>query len=114
MVLKGSYRIDGRSRLSFNPIEDRIPKIIWRKWLIFMHFSIIMKKGQVAKKGGDFAIAGKTKLRFHFHNPNSVEETANYIAKIFVEVNQAKVERILQEKANRIETESEKNRSLST
>lgn len=66
------------------------------------------------EKGGDFAIAGKTKLCFHFHNPNSVEETANYIAKIFVEVNRAKVERILREKADRIEIKSEKNRSLST
>lgn len=27
-----------------------------------------------------------------FHNPNTVEETANYIAKLFVEVNQTKVE----------------------
>ena len=53
--------------------------------------------------GGGFAIAGKTKLHFHFHNPNSVEETANYIAKIFVEVNRAKVERILQETVDKIE-----------
>lgn len=55
------------------------------------------------EKGGGFAIAGKTQLHFHFHNPNSVEETANYIAKIFVEVNRAKVERILQEKVDKIE-----------
>ena len=41
--------------------------------------------------------AKKTKLKFRFHNPNTAEETAEYIAKIFVEVNQAKVERMLQE-----------------
>ena len=46
---------------------------------------------------GDFMAAKKTKLKFHFHNPNTEEETAEYIAKIFVEVNQAKVERMLQE-----------------
>ena len=44
-------------------------------------------------------IAKKTKLKFHFHNPNTAEETAEYIARIFVEVNQAKVDRLLQEAA---------------
>lgn len=39
----------------------------------------------------------KTKLNFCFHNPNSVEETAEYITKLFIEVNQAKVERVIQE-----------------
>lgn len=39
----------------------------------------------------------KTKLNFRFHNPNSVEETAEYITKLFIEVNQAKVERVIQE-----------------
>lgn len=43
--------------------------------------------------------AKKTKPNFRFHNPNTAEETAEYIAKIFVEVNQAKVERMLQEAA---------------
>lgn len=39
----------------------------------------------------------KTKLNFRFHNPNSVEETAEYITKLFIEVNQAKVERVIRE-----------------
>lgn len=39
----------------------------------------------------------KTKLNFRFHNPNSIEETAEYIMKLFIEVNQAKVKRVFQE-----------------
>lgn len=38
----------------------------------------------------------RTKLNFRFHNPNSAEETAEYIAKLFIKVNQAKVERLIQ------------------
>ena len=51
-------------------------------------------------------IANKIKLNFRFHNPNTVEETANYIAKLFVEVNQAKVERVLQEAAEQLQTQN--------
>lgn len=42
----------------------------------------------------------------NFHNPNTVEETANYIVKLFVEVNQAKVERVLQEAAEQLQAEN--------
>lgn len=52
-------------------------------------------------------------LHFRFHNPNSAEETANYIAKIFIEVNQAKIDQVLQETAEKMEIQSEENRSLS-
>lgn len=47
----------------------------------------------------------KRKLNYRFHNPNSREETADYIAKLFVEVNKDKVERVLQKEANKIENE---------
>lgn len=43
----------------------------------------------------------KTKLNFHFHNPNTPEATAEYILKILIEVNQKKVERILSEEASK-------------
>lgn len=39
----------------------------------------------------------RTKLNFRFHNPNSAEETAEYITKLFIEVNQPKVERLIQD-----------------
>lgn len=33
----------------------------------------------------------KRKLHYRFHNPNSAEETARYLEKLFVEVNTCKV-----------------------
>ena len=43
----------------------------------------------------------KTKLNYRFHNPNSVEATADYILKVFIEVNAKKVDRVMQEVAER-------------
>ncbi len=43
------------------------------------------------------SIANKVKLNFRFHNPNTAEETSNYILKIFLEANQEKLDRVLQE-----------------
>lgn len=40
-------------------------------------------------------MAQKRKLNFRFHNPNTPEATAEYLMKIFIEVNQQKVEKIL-------------------
>lgn len=34
----------------------------------------------------------KRKLNYRFHNPNPVEVTADYILKVFIEVNERKVE----------------------
>jgi hypothetical protein len=39
----------------------------------------------------------KTKLNYRFHNPNSVEATADYILKVFIEANGGKVEKAIQE-----------------
>lgn len=39
----------------------------------------------------------KRKLNFRFHNPNTVEATADYILKIFMEVNMSKVEKAIRE-----------------
>ena len=39
------------------------------------------------------------KLNYRFHNPNSAEDTANYLFKILIEANARKVERALQEAA---------------
>ncbi len=41
----------------------------------------------------------KKKLNYRFHNPNSVEDTAEFLCKMLVEINQGKVERALQEAA---------------
>ena len=39
----------------------------------------------------------KRKLEYRFHNPNSVEDTADFLAKLFIEVNKPKVERAIRE-----------------
>lgn len=55
----------------------------------------------VRGKRGGFTIANKVKLNFRFYNPNTAEEAANYIVKVFLEVNQKKLERILQQNVRR-------------
>lgn len=55
-------------------------------------------------------MAMKRKLNFRFHNPNSPEVTARYIADVMVQANLGKVEKIIREhmenpKANDEETE---------
>ncbi len=47
------------------------------------------------------------KLNYRFHNPNSVEDTANYLFKILIESNAGKVERALQEAMVKCTEESE-------
>ena len=43
----------------------------------------------------------KQKLNYRFHNPNTAEVTADYILKVFIEANMKKVERVMQEVAER-------------
>lgn len=38
----------------------------------------------------------KRKLNYCFHNPNTVEETADYLLKILIEANKGKVEKAVQ------------------
>ena len=45
----------------------------------------------------------KRKLNYRFHNPNSVEVTADYILKVMIEANTEKVEKILQENMAQME-----------
>ena len=42
----------------------------------------------------------KQKLNYRFHNPNTAEVT-DYILKVFIEVNAKKVERVMQEVAEK-------------
>ena len=43
----------------------------------------------------------KQKLNYRFHNPNTAEVTADYILKVFIEVNMKKFDRVMQEMAER-------------
>lgn len=42
----------------------------------------------------------KRKLNYRFHNPCTVDTTADYILKVFMEVNAAKVEKAIREAAD--------------
>ena len=47
------------------------------------------------------------KLNYRFHNPNSVEDTADFLCKLLIEANAGKVERAIEEAASRCAEESE-------
>ena len=49
----------------------------------------------------------KRKLNYRFHNPNSVEITANSILKILIDVNSEKVEKAIQAAADQVARETE-------
>lgn len=54
------------------------------------------------RKGGSLFIVARKKLNYRFHNPNTVEATAEYILKVFMEVNEKKVERAMQKVAKNV------------
>lgn len=47
------------------------------------------------------------KLKYRFHNPNSAEDTADFLCKLLIEANAGKVERALEEAALNCAEESE-------
>ena len=47
------------------------------------------------------------KLNYRFHNPNSAEDTADFLCKLLIEANAGKVERAIEEAAARCAEESE-------
>ena len=44
----------------------------------------------------------KDKLNYRIHDPNSVEDTAKYLLKIYIEANREKVDRIIRESLNTV------------
>lgn len=47
------------------------------------------------------------KLNYRFHNPNSAEDTADFLCKLLIEANTGKVERAIEEAASRCAKGSE-------
>ena len=47
------------------------------------------------------------KLNYRFHNPNSAEDTADFLCKLLIEANASKVERAIEEAALRYAEERE-------
>ena len=54
---------------------------------------------EVQKVGGGSEQMKHVKLNYRFHNPNEASETAEYIAKILVQANQARLDQVIQEMA---------------
>ena len=49
----------------------------------------------------------KRKFNYRFHNPNSAEDTADFLCKLLIEANAGKVERAIEEAASKCAEESE-------
>lgn len=49
----------------------------------------------------------KDKLNYRIHDPNSVEDTAKYLLKIYIEANREKVDRIIRENLNTVNSGAE-------
>ena len=47
------------------------------------------------------------KLNYRFHNPNSAEDTADFLCKLLIEANAGKVERAIEEAASKCAEERE-------
>ena len=47
------------------------------------------------------------KLNYRFHNPNSAEDTADFLCKLLIEANAGKVERAIEEATSKCAEESE-------
>lgn len=47
------------------------------------------------------------KLNYRFHNPNSAEDTADFLCKLLIEANAGKVERAIEEATSKYTEESE-------
>lgn len=54
------------------------------------------------------------KLNYRFHNPNSAEDTADFLCKLLVEVNAGKVERAIEEAVLKCSEEREYIEKLKT
>ena len=56
------------------------------------------------KAGGDSTVetfsTKRRKLNYTIHNPNTMEDTANYLLKVLIEANESKVETAIQNSVN--------------
>lgn len=69
--------------------------------IVKVYFNSYFHSNGQREKGGGNAAMKKQKLNYRFHNPNTAEVTADYILKVFIEVNAKKVERVMQEVAEK-------------
>ena len=62
--------------------------------IVKVYFNRYFHSNGQREKGGGSTAMKKQKLNYRFHNPNTAEVTADYILKVFIEVNAKKVERV--------------------
>ena len=61
--------------------------------------SIVCTVKEKFGKAGDFTVE-KITLNYTFNNPNSVEDTAEMLLKLFIEANKPKVEEVIKNAVN--------------
>ena len=67
--------------------------MIWSNLRIFL---IVWERRTGEVRGCSFRLK-RTKLNYRFHNPNSAEDTADFLCKLLIEVNAGKVERAIKD-----------------
>lgn len=70
----------------------RLNKKIWSNLRILL---IVWERRTGEISGCSFRLK-RTKLNYRFHNPNSAEDTADFLCKLLIEVNAGKVERAIE------------------
>lgn len=73
----------------------RLNKKVWSNLRSFL---IVWERRTGEVRGCSFRLE-RTKLNYRFHNPNSAEETADFLCKLLIEANVGKVERAIEEAA---------------
>ena len=73
----------------------RLNKKVWSNLRILL---IVWERKTGEVRGCSFRLK-RTKLNYRFHNPNSAEDTADFLCKLLIEVNARKVERVIEEAA---------------
>ena len=73
----------------------RLNKKVWSNLRILF---IVWERRTGEVRGCSFRLK-RTKLNYRFHNPNSAEDTADFLCKFLVEVNARKVERAIEDAA---------------
>lgn len=78
----------------------RLNKKVWSNLRILL---IVWERRTGDVRGCSFRLK-RTKLNYRFHNPNSAEDTADFLCKLLIEVNAGKVERAIEDAALYVES----------
>ena len=70
----------------------RLNKKVWSNLRSFL---IVWERRTGEVRGCSFRLK-RTKLNYRFHNPNSAEDTVDFLCKLLIEVNAGKVERAIE------------------